>query len=1075
MEERGAGEGPSGRGCIVSRFLRILLVACGLIGALAMLPRAQSPQFSPTLYQEMRWRMIGPYRGGRTKAAAGVPGQPNVFYVGAVNGGVWQTTDYGRTWTPIFDDQPTGSIGAIAVAPSKPDIIYVGSGEGLQRPDLSTGDGIYKSTDGGKSWVHLGLIDGQQIPQIIVDPKNPDRLFVAVLGHPYGPNVERGIFRSTDGARTFQKVLYKDENTGGADVVFDPSNADIVYAVLWESRLGPWENGEFNGPGSGLYKSTDGGTTWRPLTRGLPTFADGLGRIGITVAPSDPKRMFATVQTGDDGWLYRSDDAGESWYRACKDPRVAGRPDDFAEVKVHPRNPDIVFTASVVTWKSIDGGKTFAGFRGAPGGDDYHRIWINPDNPDVILLASDQGAIITVNGGRTWSSWYNQPTAQFFHVSTDNSFPYRVCGGQQESGSACIASRGADGEITFREWHPVGVEEYGYVAPDPLDPNIVYGGKLSRYDRQTSETRTVAPQVLRRGEYRTVRTQPVLFSPIDPHTMYFASNVVWKTTTGGQTWVAISPDLTRKTWDVPANVGKYIGTPAARPTRRGVVYTIALSPLDINRIWAGTDDGLIHVTTDGGVTWKDVTPPDLRPWAKVSLMDASHVDPLTAYAAVNAFRLDDLRPHIYRTRDGGKTWTHITSGIPDGGAVNAVREDPRRRGLLFAGTERQVYVSFDDGDHWQSLRLNMPATSIRDLVVKDNDLVVGTHGRSFWILDDITPLRQIDAKTAEADAYLFRPAATYRVRWNTYTDTPYPPDEPAGQNPPDGAVIHYALKSAARGPVVLEILDAAGRRVRRFSSDDVPEPPIEGRNIPDYWIRPPQVLSTAPGMHRFVWDLRYPRPAVAEFSYPISAVYMNTPAEPRGPWAPPGQYTIRLTVNGHDYTQPLTVRMDPRVKTLPAGLAQQFALSMGVADSLRRTRDAPAQARGLSEQLRLLGERAARTEAPPPAGSAGDLARSIAGVDDKLRAIVGGGEVAAGAQALAPRVEMSLERVRADLAALYDILQEADAAPTGVTVAAVGDVQRDVGLVLGRWQQLKAMDLPALNQKLVQAGLAALK
>ncbi|HLQ22188.1 MAG TPA: hypothetical protein VK132_03225 [Gemmatimonadales bacterium] len=712
--------------------------------ALATAARAES--YDPALFRELRWRMIGPHRGGRTKAAAGIPDRPNVFYVGAVNGGVWKSEDYGRTWLPIFDDQPTGSVGAIAIAPSSPDVIYVGSGEGLQRPDLSTGDGIYKSTDGGKTWRHLGLREGRQIPQIVVDPGDPSRLFVAVLGSPYGPGPERGLFRSTDGGETFEKVLYRDEDTGAVDVVLDPKDPRTVYAVLWESRQAPWENGVFNGPGSGLYKSTDGGATWKPLTKGLPTFTDdGLGRIGITVAPSEPRRLYATVEAKRSGGLYRSDDAGESWARVNADPRVTERGSDFAEVKVHPSDPDTVFTASVVTWKSTDGGKTFTAFRGAPGGDDYHRIWINPRHPDVMLIASDQGAIVTVNGGRSWSSWYNQPTAQLYHVSTDNAFPYRVCGGQQESGSVCITSRSDDGEITFREWHPVAVEEYGYVAPDPLDPDIVYGGRLTRYDRRTDQAQNVAPRALRSASFRVLRTAPVVFSPTDPHTLYFASNTLWKTSDGGQTWTEISPDLTRATWEAPANVGKYRATEAAKVTRRGVIYTVAPSAVDGQRIWAGTDDGLIHMTSDGGRTWTDVTPPALRdrPWSKVSLIDASHFDPGTAYAAINTFRLDDLRPHIYRTRDGGRSWTEITAGLPGGGIVNTVREDPVRRGLLFAGTEQAVYVSFDDGASWQSLRLNMPATSIRDLVIKDDDLVVGTHGRSFWILDDITPLRQV--------------------------------------------------------------------------------------------------------------------------------------------------------------------------------------------------------------------------------------------------------------------------------------------------------------------------------------------
>jgi len=868
------------------------------------------------------------------KAATGVPSQQNVFYVAAVNGGVWKSTDYGTTWKSIFDDQPTGSIGAVAVALSDPNIIYVGSGEGLQRPDLSTGDGIYKSTDAGRTWTHLGLRDGQQIPQIIIDPANPDRLFVAVLGHPYGPNPERGIFRSTDGGKSFQKVLYKDENTGGIDLAFDPSNPNHIYAVLWEARQGPWENGAFRGPGSGLFESADGGDTWKPLTKGLPTFGEGLGRIGITIAPSDPRRMYAAVESGETGGLFRSDDAGQSWVKITDDPRVVTRGDDFAEVKVDPRNADTVYTASVVSWKSTDGGKTFRALRGAPGGDDYHRIWINPTNPDVILIASDQGATVTVNGGTTWSSWYNQPTAQFYHVSTDNAFPYRVCGGQQESGSACVQSRGDDGRITFREWHPVGVEEYGYVAPDPLNPDIVYGGKVSRYNRKTGEVVQVPPRIGRGGgDYRVVRTQPILFSPIDPHTLYFASNTLWKTTTGGNGWTQISPDLTRKTWEVPANVGKYIGTPAAAASQRGVIYTVAPSPLDINRLWVGTDDGLIHVTVDGGKTWKDVTPPVLKPWAKVSMMDAAHSDPLGAYAAINTIRLDDLRPHIYRTHDGGKSWTEITSGLPDGATINTVKEDPKRKGLLFAGSETQVYVSFDDGEKWQSLRLNMPATSIRDLVIKDDDLVVGTHGRGFWILDDITPLRQIQPD-ALADVVLFKPQTATRFEWNRNTDTPLPPDEPAGQNPPDGAIIDYYLKQPATGVTTLEILDSTGKLVRRYASDEKAVELRDEGEVPAYWMRPSLILSGDAGLHRFVWDLHYAPPPGVPGGYPIAATPHETAPEPKGPWVVPGTYTVRLTVNGTPSTQPLTVRMDPRIKSGPLALREQFTLSKRLYDAV---------------------------------------------------------------------------------------------------------------------------------------------
>jgi photosystem II stability/assembly factor-like uncharacterized protein len=1007
--------------------MRILTAIVTSLCSTALL--AQDPQ----MVSALRWRGIGPFRGGRTVAAVGVPQQPNVFYIGVNNGGVWKSTDYGRIWTPIFDGQPSGSIGAIAVAPSDPNVIYVGSGEGLQRPDLSVGDGIYKSTDAGKTWQHLGLRDGQQIPMIAVDPRDPNRLFVAVLGHPYGPNAERGIFRSTDGGRTFAKVLYKNENVGGMDVVLDPSNPDTVFADLWEARQGPWENGAFRGPGSGLYKSTDGGTTWRQITNGLPTAADGLGRIGLGVSPADPKRLYAVIDARKNAGVYRSDDSGETWRRINSDERLVGYSGDMNEVKTDPKNADVLYIAAVASWKSTDGGKTFAMFRGAPGGDDYHRFWVNPNDPKIILLASDQGAVVTVNGGESWSSWYNQPSAQFYHVSTDNAFPYRVCGGQQESGSACINSRGDDGEITFRDWHPVGAEEYGYVVADPLDPDIVYGGKVSRYDRRTDQVTEVGPMPLRGSgkSYRTVRTMPLVFSPVDPHILFFASNTVWKTTNGAKTWTEISPDLSRPTWTLPANVGVYATSPNAKPTQRGVVYALAPSPLDVNLLWAGTDDGTIHVTGDGGNTWQNVTPAALVPWAKVSILEASHFDRNEAYAAINTLRLDELKPHIYRTRDGGKTWTHVTDGIPDGTIINTVREDPKRRGLLFAGSEQQVYVSFDDGDHWQSLRLNMPASSIRDMTIHEDDLVAGTHGRGFWILDDITPLRQIEASMPEPK--LFAPAAAWRVRWNMNTDTPLPPDEPAGPNPPDGAIIDYWLPSAASS-VTLEILDGNSTVVRSFSNTDPSLPPADTDSVPWYWIRPPQTLGTSAGMHRFVWDLHYtPAPGV-KATYPIAAVYRNTPPAHTSPWVLPGEhYTVRLTVNGRTtLTQPLTVRMDPRVKTPRAALDQQFTLSKEMYDGVIAANAALEELHALRKTLSTeLGAKAAELEGESRGGFEYSFPRPIGAATETLNSI------------------------SHSMLSLMHVLQQADVAPTDDLVAAVADREKALQEVLARWKELK--------------------
>src|SRR5256884_115618 len=605
------------------------------------------------LYQELRWRLIGPFRGGRSVAISGIQSQPNVFFMAANNGGVWRTTDYGRTWNPIFDDQPTGSIGALAIAPSNPDVIYVGSGEGLRRPDLSTGDGIYKSLDGGRTWKHLGLRDGQQIGAIIVDPHDPNRVFAGVLGHPYGPNAERGVFRSLDGGATWKKVLYKDENTGAINLEFDPANSQIIYADMWASRRPPWTAGNsYSGPGSGLYKSTDGGSTWRQLTKGLPTWNDHLGRIGFGIAPSDSNRIYALVDSPKLGGLYRSNDAGESWERINSDDRLWGRGDDFACVLVDPKDKDKLYIANISTYRSADGGRNFTAIKGAPGGDDYHTIWINPRDPRIILIAADQGATITVNGGDTWSSWYNQPTAQMFHVAADNRFPYWLYGGQQESGSAGVVSRSDFGAITFRDWHPVGVEEYGYAAPDPLHPGVVFGGKVTRFDERTGDVQNVGPIVVRDGKDRFVRTAPLVFSQADPHVLYFATQFLYKTIDGGRRWTTISPDLSRPPAPVPQNLGVYAAD-AGKTAHGGVIYAIGPSPLGVNTIWTGSDDGVVHVTRDGGAHWRDVTPKELTAWSKVTQIDASHVDAATAYISVSRFRVDDLTPLVFRTHDGG--------------------------------------------------------------------------------------------------------------------------------------------------------------------------------------------------------------------------------------------------------------------------------------------------------------------------------------------------------------------------------------------------------------------------------------
>ncbi len=895
-----------------------------IVASLFIVEIINAQVIDPALLQGLKYRNIGPHRAGRTVGVSGVASQPNVFYIGVNNGGVWKTNDYGQTWKPIFDSENTSSVGDVAVAASNPNVVYVGSGEGIQRPDLSIGNGLYKSTDAGATWKNMGLQDAQQIGGISIDPYNENRIFVAALGHPYGPNKERGVYRSLDGGKTLQQVLYIDENTGAVQVGIDPNNTNIVFATIWSARQGPWENGAWNGVASGLYKSMDGGNTWKKMIKGLPTTAqDGLGRIGFTIAPSNSRRMYATVDAEKNGGIYRSDDAGESWYLLTSDGRLWGRGADFAEVKADPKNENIVYSANVVMWKSMDGGKNWKGIKGAPGGDDYHRIWINPNNTNIIAIGLDQGGTITVNGGETYSSWYNQPTAQFYHVSTDNAFPYNVYGGQQESGSVGIASRSNDGNISFREWHPVGVEEYGYVAADPLDPNIIYGGKITKYNKLTGQVQNISPEPVRTGKVRFIRTAPVLFSPVDNKTLFFAGSVIFKTTTGGDTWEQISPDLTRESYDIPESVGIFNTPDLKTMARRGVVYTLAPSYQDINSIWAGTDDGLIHITKDGGKHWKNITPSTLTSWSKVSMIDASRFDNNTAYVAVNRIRCDDMTPHIYKTTDGGVTWKKIINGLPNE-PINTVREDAVRKGLLFAGSENAVYFSLDAGENWQSLRLNMPATSIRDLVIKDDDIVIGTHGRSFWILDNITPLRQLKVN-AQKETTLYKPQQAIRVRWNMNTDTPLPPEEPAGENPPDGAVIDYYLNNNEED-VQLDILNEKGTLIRRFSNKDTLYK-IPDVNIPLYWIRPQQILSAKQGAHRFLWDMKY-NPLNVPVEYPMTAVKHNTAPSPTAPWIMPGNYTVKLTVNNKVYTQNFTVKMDPRVKTPMIQLQKQHDLSV---------------------------------------------------------------------------------------------------------------------------------------------------
>ena len=867
-------------------------------------------QLDPSLYSNLRWRMLGPFRAGRVNAVSGVIGQPDTFYFGSVGGGLWKSQNAGRTWTPIFDSTNVASIGAIGVAPSNPPLIYVGTGEADMRDSIAFGNGVYKSSDAGKTWQHLGLEKTKQIGRIIVDPKNPNTVFLAALGNVYASNPDRGVYRSRDGGTTWEKVLFKNEDLGAIDLAFDPVDSKIVYATLWNVRRPPWFiYAPANGPGAGIFKSIDGGSTWREISEGIPL--EGRGHIGISVSPSNRNRLYAAVDAKDGG-VFISNDAGLTWSRVSRDKRLWDRGWYFEKISVDPKNPDIVYVMNTSVYRSTDAGKTWTAIKGAPGGDDYHQLWINPDDPKRMIVASDQGAVVSVDGAVTWSSWYNQPTAQIYHLAADYRFPYWITGAQQDSGAVGTPSRSIHSEISNRDWEGLCAGgEAGYTAPDPLHPEILFGGTVSRCNVLTGETRNVSPERgATPGQYRHAWTQPLVFSKADPRVLYSANQFLYKTTNGGESWTQISQDLTREDPGVPSNLNEAAAADAPTDKRRGVIYSIAPSPLHAPTLWIGTDDGLIHLTKDDGKTWQNVTPPALTSWSKVVMIEASHFNVNEAYAAVERHQLSDYEPHIYRTLDSGKTWTEITRGLPAGVYVQTVKEDPTRQGMLFTGTERTVFVSFDDGDHWQSLQLNLPPASMRDLIIHNDDLIVGTHGRGFWVIDNITPLRQSTADVAKANAYLFQPGDTYLLTAGSDNGTPMPRDEPLAENPPFGAMIDYYLKANTSDPLTIEILDPAGEVIRKYSSEDKPTPVNpDTLNIPAFWVRTPEPLSTAAGMHRWIWDLR-PTPP------PRPAGGGGGGGGVRGGAALvlPGTYTVRMTVSNKSYTQPLFVKMDPRSK-----------------------------------------------------------------------------------------------------------------------------------------------------------------
>jgi photosystem II stability/assembly factor-like uncharacterized protein len=1026
----------------------------------------------PELMNGLKWRLIGPFRGGRVVAVAGVPGDSTTFYFGAVNGGIWKTTDAGVVWVPILDGQPVGSIGALAVAPSDPKIIYAGTGETDIREDLSSGNGVYKSTDGGSTWKHIGLEDTRQIGRIAIDPQNANIVYVGALGHVYGPSEDRGVYKSVDGGAHWARVLGLGPEIGISDLAMCASAPQLLFAGAWHTRRPPWSAyAPVDGPGSGLYRSQDAGKTWARLDgNGLPE--GDWGRVGVAVAP-DGKRVYALIEAkkaeankteAKKSGLYRSDDGGNTWTLANADSRLTSRAWYFNRITIDPQNPDVIYMPNVALYRSEDGGKTISIVRGAPGGDDYHELWVDSKDSASMVLGTDQGTTISLNRGQTWSSWYNQPTAQLYHVTTDNQFPYVVYGAQQDSGSAAVVSRTDHDQITPRDWFPAGPSESGYLVLDPNDPNIIYlsgtYGTVARFNKRTGLSQDIAPwpafafeAEINQRKYRDPWTPALALSPVDPTALYLGTQYVMKTVDGGLHWETISPDLTGATHDAHGTNEKPPRPPTVENAKRagyGVVFTIAPSPLNRDLIWAGSDTGLIHLTRDGGKNWKDVSPQGLSDWSKISLIEASHFDPAVAYAAVDRGRLDDQKPYLYRTRDYGATWQRITDGITAPAFLRAVREDPQSRGLLFAGTEFGVYVSFDDGEHWQSLQLNLPITSVRDLTIHDDDLVIATFGRSFWILDNITPLRQVAEARKASGPWLYRPSTAVRVDNDSFSGTPIPPEEPTAENPPNGAMIDYFLPSPANA-IRLEVFDAKQNLVRKFSSED----PVTAKHPPlpvaERWFPKPDVLEKTAGMHRFVCNLTWGS------SGGPSADEDSEMRNPRGPKAVPGIYQVRLTVDGKTQNQPLKVIMDPRSPATSEVLAQQLQLGRQMFDETIEARRALAEIASVQKQL-------------------GDIQQKLTSQSAQLKSAVAEtgsaiGKILTNKEHVADK-SPGLQDTYADLASALRVVESGDRAVPSQAIAVYQESSQEVKARIAEWARFKQTRLAQLNQQMREANFA---
>ena len=1029
-------------------YRKFIGLAAGFLFAAALLPLAAAPRTETDVASGLTWRLVGPFRAGWATMVAGVPNQPDVFYFGAAGGGVWKTENAGRTWAPLFDHGPAAAIGAIAVSPSDPKTIYIGTGQPEPRYDIAAGLGVFKSTDGGKTWTSLGLENTRYIGSIWVDPHNPDIVLVGAQGHFFGPSDARGLYRSTDGGKTWSQPLKINKWTGVVDIASDPQNPRLIYASAWEAHQYPWQSyfTPVMGPGSAIYKSSDEGATWTRLSGGgWPQGA--LGRIGLAVAhTSRGARIFAAVDSESAGGLWRSDDGGAHWSRVNKE--MAFTSSYASRLAVAPNDPDTIYTVGQSIRRCTSGGKTCEIFKGAPGGDDYHHVWINPLHPDHMVTGSDQGTVVSVDGGKTWSSWYNQPTGQFYHLATDNRFPYWIYSGQQDSGTVGIASRSDYGTITFRDWHPVGGDERDYDIPDPSDPSIVYGsglgGRVSKWDGRTGQVANISPwpessygkrPTLVRYHY--LWATPLVASVKGMPSLYLGAQVLFRTTDRGAHWTAISGDLTGKQPGAK-NCDGDVRVEDAKACGYGSISAVAPSPRDAREIWVGTDDGMIQLTRDGGAHWNEVTPKYIAPWSKVAVIDVSALKDGVAYVAVDGHRRDDFEPHVFRTADFGKTWTAIAGDLPHAHFVSVVRADPVRAGLLYAGTDAGAFVSFDDGAHWSPLGRNLPTALVNDLLIHGNDLIAATQGRAIWVMDDIAALREMGVQ--DDAAHLFTPAPAWRLRSKNNVDTPLPPETPMGQNPPEGAIIDYRLPENARGVVALEIRDANGNPVRRFASNDKPENRPAERYFAKAWLSQPQKLEAGAGFHRFVWDLRASRPPAIKYDYSIGAAWgAGTPVLPQGAWALPGKYTVALTVNGKTYNAPLNVAEDPRVKVSAADLKASFDLSQRIAAVLAEARLGYGEQTAVAKQL--------------------DAVK-----DSSLHALVGRIE-----QKPAPGVP-TFESVDSILTGIESDLEAADAAPTAAQRQAFADTQSKLADAQRRWNAIKSGALAELNAALKKAG-----